>query len=409
MKVSHNNSRTQGSASHNDRTFDVRKAGHIDMERLKDNRYWCVYEGMSFGDAERKFYEERYGQMIHDQNRHRPEKLDVDDYLRMSRYCPEELILQIGSVGDTVSDPAVFDACFDRYMECLEEWNREHGGHMHVLDYAVHKDEATIHAHIRRVWDYDGKDGEKRIGLDHALREAGVQPPEPGMPEGRRNNRKMAFDRMMRERWIGICEEHGITVDKEPRKARHQRIDDYKRDRRVEEIARSRENTRLVGELVEGALGGAPEGKRVVSGDGKAYVRLSADEYEALTQAAARMVLDRDETGRKEVETEAARARAGEARALAEAIKEENGGLEKEIGKLKEEIARAGGGLLADVIREGRQAVLGPEGLEIEAFGAAGQAYDASRYRSVYEAMDSLEEAYLGREKGYAEDEERGG
>ena len=31
MKVSHNNSRTQGSASHNDRTFDVWKADHIDL------------------------------------------------------------------------------------------------------------------------------------------------------------------------------------------------------------------------------------------------------------------------------------------------------------------------------------------------------------------------------------------
>lgn len=283
MKVSHNNSRNQGSASHNDRTFDVWKADHIDLSRLGDNRYWCVYEGMSFEEAERKFYEEHYGQMIHDQNRYRPEKLDVDDYLRMSRYCPEELILQIGSVGDTVKDPAVFDACFDCYMECLEEWNREHGGHMHVLDYAVHKDEATIHAHIRRVWDYTGKDGETRIGLDRALREAGVRLPEPEMPEGRRNNRKMTFDRMMRERWISICEEHGITVDKAPGKARHQRIDDYKRDRRIEEISRLRQNTRMVEELVEKALCAIPEEKQVVSGAGEAYVRLSAGEYEALT------------------------------------------------------------------------------------------------------------------------------
>lgn len=47
MKVSHNSSRTQGSASHNDRTFDTNKADHIDQGRLKDNRYWCIYEGLS--------------------------------------------------------------------------------------------------------------------------------------------------------------------------------------------------------------------------------------------------------------------------------------------------------------------------------------------------------------------------
>ena len=85
MKVSHNNSRTQGSASHNDRTFDVWKADHIDLSRLGDNRYWCVYEGMGFEAAERKYYEEHYGQMIHDQNRYRAEKLDAGDYLRMGR------------------------------------------------------------------------------------------------------------------------------------------------------------------------------------------------------------------------------------------------------------------------------------------------------------------------------------
>lgn len=408
MKVSHNNSRTQGSASHNDRTFDVWKADHIDLSRLGDNRYWCVYEGMDFEAAERKYYEEHYGQMIHDQNRYRAEKLDVGDYLRMSRYCPEELILQIGSVGDTVKDPAVFDACFDRYMEYLEEWNREHGGHMHVLDYAVHKDEATIHAHIRRVWDYTGKDGEKRIGMDRALKEAGVQPPEPGMPEGRRNNRKIAFDRMMRERWIGICEEHGIEVDQVPGKARHQHIDDYKRDRRIEEISRSRQNALTVRELVEKALSSVPEEKRAVSENGETYARLSTGEYEALSRAAGRMVSDREEVKRKEAEAAAARGRAEEARKRVGLLKEENGRLERETARIKEEASRVGDGLLADAMQKGWQAVREPDGRELEVFGAAGQAYDASRYQSVYEAMDSLERAYLGEVKDHGM-EERGG
>ena len=362
----------------------------------------------NFEAAERKYYEEHYGQMIHDQNRYRAEKLDVGDYLRMSRYCPEELILQIGSVGDTVKDPAVFDACFDRYMEYLEEWNREHGGHMHVLDYAVHKDEATIHAHIRRVWDYTGKDGEKRIGMDRALKEAGVQPPEPGMPEGRRNNRKIAFDRMMRERWIGICEEHGIEVDQVPGKARHQHIDDYKRDRRIEEISRSRQNALTVRELVEKALSSVPEEKRAVSENGETYARLSTGEYEALSRAAGRMVSDREEVKRKEAEAAAARGRAEETRKRVGLLKEENGRLERETARIKEEASRVGDGLLADAMQKGWQAVREPDGRELEAFGAAGQAYDASRYQSVYEAMDSLERAYLGEVKDHGM-EERGG
>ena len=386
MKVSHNSSRRQGFAGHNDRMFDTSKAEHIDRERLKDNRYWCVYEGMGFEEAEETFYEEHYGQMIRGQNQYRQEKLDAGDYLRMPRYCPEELILQIGNVVETVRDPAVFDACFDQYIQYLEEWNREHGGHMHVLDYAIHKDEATIHAHIRRVWDYTGKDGEARIGLNRALKEAGVPLPEPGMPEGRRNNRKMEFDRMMRGRWIEICEERGIIVDKAPVKARHQHISDYKRDRRMEEIRRSRKNIRIVRELVKDSLGEIPDENRAVSGDGKGYVRKIAEEYAALRQAAERMASDRDEEKRKREETAAARARAGKAQEQARMLREANGELEREISRLKEEIAKAGDGLLADVMQKGMQAVR-----KSEMIGAAGQAYDASRYGSVCEAMDSLE------------------
>ena len=151
MKVSHTNTRKQGSASHNDRSFDVRKADHIDPDRMKANRYWCIYDDLTFEEAEKRFYEENYQHMLESRNAKAYNKpLTMDDLMNMPRYCPEELILQIGKVGDRPVDPQVFDACFDQYMTQMDEWNRTHGGHMHVLDYAVHKDEATIHAHIRR-------------------------------------------------------------------------------------------------------------------------------------------------------------------------------------------------------------------------------------------------------------------
>lgn len=395
MKVSHNNSRKQGSASHNDRSFDVQKAGHIDQSRMSKNRYWCIHEGMSFEEAERKFYEEHYNEMLHIQNGHRKDKLGMDDYLRTPRYCPEELILQIGSVGDTVTDPAVFDSCFDGYMAYLEEWNQSHGGHMHVLNYAVHKDEATIHAHIRRVWDYTAKDGTRRIGSSSALKAAGVRVPDPDKPEGRLNNRKVAFDHMMRERWIEICEEHGITVDRQPRKDRHQKISDYKRDRRIEEIERSRENTCMIREIVRDSLGEIPKEKCVTMEDGARYVSLTMEEFESLWRAAMQMAQDKEEENRKNREADAALERAGKARAEAEALQELNGKMELEAGRLREKIS--GSGLLADVVREGMQGIREPGELELRAIGAAGQAYDTLRYTSVYEAMDSLEGLYLGK------------
>ncbi len=393
MKVSHSNSRRQGSASHNDRSFDVRKADHIDQSRMSENRYWCIYEGMSFEEAERKFYEEHYSQMIHRQNEHRKDALSISDYLRIPRYCPEELILQIGCVDDTIKDSAVFDTCFDKYMIYLKKWNQSHGGHMHVLNYAVHKDEATIHAHIRRVWDYITKDGVRRIGCSFSLKMAGVPLPEPDKPEGRLNNRKVTFDRMMRDQWIGICEEHGIMVERLPRKDRHQKINDYKRDRRIEEIERSRGNTRIVMEIVRDVLGEIPKEKCVLIEDGARYVSLSMEEFESLWRVAAQMALDKEEEGRKDREITAALERAGKARDEVEALRKLNDKIEFEVGRLREKICALG--LLADVVREGMQGIREPGERELEAIGTAGQAYDTLRYASVFEAMNSLEDMYL--------------
>lgn len=39
VKVSHTNMRKQGSASHNDRNFDARRADHIDPDKMDENRY----------------------------------------------------------------------------------------------------------------------------------------------------------------------------------------------------------------------------------------------------------------------------------------------------------------------------------------------------------------------------------
>ena len=64
---------------------------------------------------------------------------------------------------------------------------------------AYHFDEATPHAHLRRVWKYTDRRGYVRIGQDKALRRAGVELPYPGKPEGRYNNSKVMFDAMARE------------------------------------------------------------------------------------------------------------------------------------------------------------------------------------------------------------------
>lgn len=260
MKAVMHNGR-EGSGRHNDRTFLQGKneqerqemAPHIDAARTADNVTWRVgrkgwHKGTG-GDieaAERDYYRRRYGAAQDAKNaryraqRH-PERCKTTDDLYTGRLTrPEEQILQIGSKDEHVP-PEIFRACVQDYINELNAWNRAHGKHMQILSVSVHFDETTPHAHIRRVWEHDSKDG-RTLGQDKALEAAGVPLPDPGKAKGRHNNRKMVFDAAMREKWLDICEAHGLQIDREPvPDMRHKDKADFIRDRIAGEIAQARE------------------------------------------------------------------------------------------------------------------------------------------------------------------------
>lgn len=286
MKVSYHASKQQGAASHNDRTFDLNLATHIDQSRLHLNHYWTWAPGMDFESAERLFYRQNYTQMAEEQNRNRKTKRIPEEYLNLKRYKPEEAIVQIGNVEDQPEDPKIFDECFEAFIRFLNDWNKEHGEHMHLLDYAIHKDEATTHAHIRLVWDYETKDGIKKISRNTALRLAGIGLADPNRPPSRTNTRKMAFDRMCREQWADICEERGIQVDRTVVGGKHKRIQDYKKDIRLQEIEVMRKDTRHIAEIINRSMEAVPDGKKEPGQDGSVYVRLTQEELQTLVRDA---------------------------------------------------------------------------------------------------------------------------
>ena len=392
MKVSYTNSRAQGSARHNDRKFDVTKTEHIDPGRTGENRYWCIYDGMTFDEAERKFYDEHYGPMLEARNRNQHgNSIDMDELRKMLRYCPEEVILQIGNAGDKPVDPALFDECFDQYMNQLYEWNRTHGSHMHILDWAVHKDEATVHAHIRRIFDYTDKDGILKIGLDKALMDAGVGLPDPNMPPGRRNNRKMEFDRIMRDRWADICEEHGVEVDRVPLPARHLKISEYKRDRWIEEAKIAMTNTDMVRGIMDQTMGDIPA-EKLVERDGVKYVSESAEEYGRLLEISIRLAAYKEEEAANNRQAVAIKEETVRILKETAAVREATLAAAAEAAQLRKRIADAG--LLAQVERIGAEALREPTELELEFIGEPGRAYDPARFSSAKEAMDALERMY---------------
>lgn len=232
---------------HNDRNFDKENAENLltNPERKNENHRWfdddenaklkirafCVinqlpepdFEKITNEEAEALFYNLHYSEWLiyqnqkHYESRHTERVKNMDQVRENKNYCPEEEIIKIGKMEDEQVDPDVYDKCVSEYIDFLKE---TYGTHLHILDWNTHSDEAGgMHTHIRWVWDYtDEKDGLLKIGQDKALEKLGFKLPDPSQKKSRYNNRKQPFTADNREKWIAICESHGIEVEKEPDK-----------------------------------------------------------------------------------------------------------------------------------------------------------------------------------------------
>jgi hypothetical protein len=215
-------------STHNDRTFNTEHADHIDGERIQQNIYWDCFRGatypaqqdgeVSFADVERAFYLNRYSDYLdgqHERNakrRHSERDRSVDDLLADKRFCPEETIYQIGTMEDSVSPEVLLEIVGEFMMELEHRF----GEHIHVIDWALHLDEATPHIHERHVFDYVNRYGEVEPKQEKALEALGFELPDPEKKPGRTNNRKMVFDAVCRVILFDICKQHGLAVEEEP-------------------------------------------------------------------------------------------------------------------------------------------------------------------------------------------------
>lgn len=244
---------------HNDRSCNISHAEHIDPERVKLNRYWnWTGKEMTFEDAERTFYEKHIRQHLDAQNaryraqRHAERVKSMDEYRRSPQTCPEEVILQIGKLGDTI--PADMMA---RIIQEQINWEQQQFPGVKVLDVALHMDEqGAPHIHERRAWIYTDKDGNLAISQNRSLEQMGVELPNPDKPRSRFNNRKQVFSRMCREHLLQICREHGLEIEEIPQeKSRNGRtLDDYKAGeakKRAAEAERRREFSERAAESAE--------------------------------------------------------------------------------------------------------------------------------------------------------------
>lgn len=206
---------------HNDRNFDSKNAEHINSEKSSDNIYWHCYSKqrpkMSFEDVEKTFYSKYFTDSLNAQNKrhrkggHNDRIKTIDEYRKSKQYCPEETILQIGNVNETVDYKLLKEIMLEQII-----WESKQFKNVKFLNYAVHTDEqGAPHVHVRKVWTAKGKDG-LIVSQTKALKEMGIERPDLSKDESRYNNRKMTYTQICRDHFIELCEQKGLTIEKTP-------------------------------------------------------------------------------------------------------------------------------------------------------------------------------------------------
>lgn len=208
---------------HNDRSFDISHAEHIDPERMPGNVYWnwTGKKDISFEDAERLFYEQHCRTHLDAKNaryvaqRHPERVRTMDEYRQNPRTCPEETLLMIGNKNEYVPPKTLQAICED-----LRNWEEKQIPGLKILNMALHVDEqGAPHIHMRRAWIYRDENNIESISQGQALEGANIPLPHPDQPKGRHNNRKQTFSQMERQALYEICRGYGLEslLEMQPR------------------------------------------------------------------------------------------------------------------------------------------------------------------------------------------------
>lgn len=218
MRLTDRNSRADADGRHNDRNYDVSLSDHIDQSKSIGNKY-TSYLGdnleSKFLDIEKDFYKQHFEDYINKRNetniklRKKNRLTDIDHYYKGKRTRPEDKIIQIGKMDDSIEADILWE-CASEYMN---EFNSRYGDKCLILDMALHVDEATPHIHIRRVWIAEDENGIEHVSQTKALEQLGFEAPDKSKEIGRFNNAKMTFTKADKELFTNICKEHGIEFD----------------------------------------------------------------------------------------------------------------------------------------------------------------------------------------------------
>lgn len=230
-RVTFHSGRVKGS-KHNFREFDISKSDHIDAKRTVNNLNYNLYkqdeiipmpqgvmipEKTICSDA----YTELYNAGLEALNGryrasgHKERCKTMEHLLTSSKTRPNEIILQVGKIFDTIR-PELFCRAVENYIVNVNDYCRQNGVKHEFLSCSIHLDESTPHAHIKETYAAYTKDGNLMPLQEECFRQAGMSLPDPEQPEGRYNNRKITFDQKRREIWQETCKNLGIEIETNP-------------------------------------------------------------------------------------------------------------------------------------------------------------------------------------------------
>lgn len=232
------------SSKHNDRNYDEElKPDNVIAEKSKDNAYhFCWFENepkdtiTTFEDHEKWVYKNYLGQFFEEQNernkksRHLERVKTIDQFRKMARYCPEEVLWYVGKKGDSATAEQL-----ENLAQKQIAWEEKNYPGLKYLDWAVHVDElGAPHVQARRIWTYD-KNGVVAVGQNKALEQMGVVLPNTNEPISETNNRKVTYTKQARDIWIQNAENiYDFKIDREPKNKNGQTLAEWQVEQDIE-------------------------------------------------------------------------------------------------------------------------------------------------------------------------------
>lgn len=232
------------SSKHNDRNYSEElKPDNVIAEKSKDNSYhFCWFENepqdkiKTFEDHEKWVYKNFLGQFFEEQNernrkaRHLERVKTLEQFRKMARYCPEEVLWYIGKKGESATAQQL-----ENLAKKQIAWEEKKYPGLKYLDWAVHVDElGAPHVQARRIWTYD-KNGVVAVGQNKALEQMGVALPHPNEPISESNNRKITYTAESRDTWIAYAEGiYNFEIERTPKKNNGQTLSEWQAEQDID-------------------------------------------------------------------------------------------------------------------------------------------------------------------------------